>query len=834
MNKFLFVISLFFVFIIAKNNQIVTKVDSNLRPYELQDFIKSYPSYDLDVEAYQRAVLQAKEDINNQSNRAASWQYEGPENIGGRITAIAVSPTDTNTFYIGTPNNGIFKTTDGGKNFSPIFDDQSNLSVGCIAIHPTNPSIIFAGTGDPVVSGYPFVGNGLYKSLDAGKNWSYIGLGETKVINKIAIDPQNPNNIYVATMGLSMKRTDDRGLYKSTDGGKTWKKILFIDNQTGCSNVLINPQNPNIVFTTTWTRIRNQYESLVSGDSSRIYRSLDGGLNWTKLVNGLPDKKRLSKCGICMSKTNPNKLYAIPVDSTLNHEGVYVTTNNGDSFTKISSNLNKNTYGGFGWYFGKLEVHPKNDSVLFVCGVDLSKTTNGGKNFDLSGPKWNIYEFHADKHDIQFLSDSSFLIATDGGLYKTTDNGNNFKHFDNLPLTQFYRVAYNPFASSEYFGGAQDNGTTGGNNDIKQFWPRIFGGDGFQPIFDPKTADKVLVSTQNGGIAILDNGAYVTADFGVNQKDRVNWDMPIHLNDKDSNLMYLGTYRVYKNTNGFNPIWDSVSTDLTDGILTAASFHNISAIHSSAIDENIVYAGTSDANVWTCTDGAINWRNITAGLPEYYVSSVKASPNVINNVYVTHTGYKWDNYIPHIHKSMDNGKTWTDISGNLVNAAINDVYIMKGFENLLFVATDMGVYYTINGGLFWNRLGNNMPIIKCTDIEYNPELKRIFVGTYARSMMSIDISELLTSSENILKDEQNISMSPTLFFSNQLNVKSNINIENVGCSIYSINGNLVEKQHFNIQNGNNNLVFNGLNVGAYVLSMSKNGKIIYSQKFIKQ
>jgi hypothetical protein len=273
---------------------------------------------------------------------------------------------------------------------------------------------------------------------------------------------------------------------------------------------------------------------------------------------------------------------------------------------------------------------------------------------------------------------------------------------------------------------------------------------------------------------------------------------------------------------------------LTDGILTAESFHNISAIHSSAIDENIVYAGTSDANVWTSTDGAINWRNITAGLPEYYVSSVKASPNVKNYVYVTHTGYKWDNYIPHIHKSMDNGKTWTDISGNLVNAAINDVYIMKGFENLLFVATDMGVYYTINGGLFWNRLGNNMPIIKCTDIEYNPELKRIFVGTYARSIMSIDISELLTSSVNILKDEQNISMSPTLLFSNQLNVKSNINIEKVDCSIYSINGNLVEKQYFNIQNGNNNLVFNGLNVGTYVLSMSKNGKIIYCQKFIKQ
>jgi photosystem II stability/assembly factor-like uncharacterized protein len=515
----------------------------------------------------------------------------------------------------------------------------------------------------------------------------------------------------------------------------------------------------------------------------------------------------------------------------LNHEGVYVSTDGGDKFTKLTSNLNKGAYGGFGWYFGKLAINPANDDELLVCGVDLHKSTTGGVKFAVSGPGWSSYELHADKHDIQYFSDHSFLIATDGGLYKTVDNGNKFTHFDNLPLTQFYRVAYNPNEPEQYFGGAQDNGTSGGNEAIASDWPRLYGGDGFQPIFDPLDPNTAIFTTQNGGIGVVSQGGGANGEIGINPLDRVNWDVPIHLNEKNPKLMYMGTYRVYKNVDGFSPRWDSVSNDLTDGIVTASTFHNISAIHSSAIDEEIVYAGTSDANVWVSTNGAKTWQNITGNLPNHYVSAVKASPNNKNTVFVTHTGYKLNNFIPHIHRSDDNGKSWVDISGDLPVAAINDVYIWRGSDKVIFVATDFGVYGTNNGGIKWNRVGNNMPIIKCTDVEYNPDQKRLFVGTYARSMMSIDVSDIVSANE-ALQNGNRIAIYPILVKKSTIQIYSESWSGRAQAQIFDVSGNMVQNLDLNLQVGENPLPLWQLPSGVYFVHIRHGRVSLLIQKIV--
>jgi Secretion system C-terminal sorting domain len=323
----------------------------------------------------------------------------------------------------------------------------------------------------------------------------------------------------------------------------------------------------------------------------------------------------------------------------------------------------------------------------------------------------------------------------------------------------------------------------------------------------------------------------VNGEMGIKQSDRVNWDMPIHLNEKNPKLMYLGTYRVYKNVKGFVPSWDSVSTDLTDGILTASSFHNISAIHSSAVDENIVYAGTSDANVWVSTDGSKTWQNVTGSLPNHYVSAIKASPNNKNTVFVTHTGYKLNNYIPHIHRSDNNGANWTDISGDLPVAAINDVFVWPGSDKILFVATDFGVYATNNGGVKWNRVGSNMPIIKCTDVEYNAKLKRLFVGTYARSMMSIEVADIVSSSTD-LNVGSKLSIFPTLLHDYQFQISCDQWLGKSELYITDLSGRLIHKQSVDLVGGNNSISISPTAAGVYLVRIAQGKKSLVVQKIV--
>ena len=814
------------------------EVENKEAPYEYFAFMRSYPDKEFDLKAYNAMLDEtSKQNYAARSNMPLSWNNEGPTNIGGRITALAIHPTNSNILFAGCPGGGMFKSTDGGNSWNPVFDSQAYMSVSCIVFDPVNPNIMYAGTGDPDTPFTVFVGNGIYKSTDGGNTWMNIGLPQSGIISQILIDPNNTSIIYASAMGVPMTRDLNRGIYKSTNGGTSWTQVLSINNETGVSDMVMDFTNSSIIYATSWTRIRTNQESTGYSNSTRVYKTSNGGTNWSIINNGLPNTK-LSRYGICMSKQNANKLYVSVCDSNYQLYNVYVTTNGGSNFTPVGG-INDLTgmYSGFGWYFGKIVVKPNSDSQVLISGVEHYRSTDGGANWFMNQPQWWMYNPHGDIHDIKFKSATNYIIATDGGLYETFDDGANWNKLDNIPNTQFYKVNYNPFNNNEYTGGAQDNGTMyGGSLSGVNNWLREFGGDGFQPRLDFSNNQIRYAETQNGDIYMsLDAGnTYTDYVNGIDPNDRRNWDMPYIFGGVSTTTMFTGTYRVYKNST--NPVdnWNAISPDLTDGLIYAARFHNISCLDNSKLNTQYIYAGTSDGNAWRSLNGGATWTNVTTGLPDRYVTSIKASPNATNNVYVTHSGYRYNEYIPRIHKSTNNGTTWTDISGNLPQAGINDLIVAPGYENVLFVATDIGVYFTQDNGLTWTRLGNNMPYYVVWDLEFNPVTKKLIAGTYARGMHTLDVSSLLTvppppSSMNEYSSTNNCLLYPNPCVNN-FKVMNNVKSESLKVIVYDAQGKEVLRTDVDEDNEIN---VSALPKGIYnVLLENGNGSLI--KKLIKQ
>ena len=714
---------------------------------------KNYPDDTPNIEAF----VEAKELIQNQihANQKSSgfddeWLTQGPGNIGARINTLAVHPTDQNIIYVGYGEGGVYKTTDGGTNWESIFDDQTFLAIGDIVIDETDPNIVYVGTGDPSLSGFPHVGNGMFKSSDGGETWENIGLEAQRVISKIEIDPTDPNTIYVASLGLPFTYNDSRGLFKTTDGGKSWEKIFYISDSTGIVDVVINPENPDIVITCGWDRVRSNSVNLVSGDGADFYMSQDAGASWNKIISNLPDTVQ-SRTGLTICKNYPNNVYAVVVDAERSLEGIYRSTDYGMNFNPVPLDslyeLTDDPYSGFGWYFGRIRVNPNNPDNIFVMGVDLYATFDGGLNWERAAPRWWTYQVHADKHDMVITDDENIFLATDGGLYKSTlSNLEEWEDLENIPTTQFYKVAYSPFEPDKYYGGAQDNGTTSGNKDDINNWQRVYGGDGFQTVFSSIDPAHFYCETQNGNLVF-------TTDFGASfsSGDRrldgdADWDMPYLMSPQNPTVMFAGTDQIYINLDSYDPRWAAYSPKLTTDQLVGGGTANITTLSASVLETDLLYAGTNDGQVWVGED-SLSFRLISNDLPLRYVTSVAASPNFVDHAFVSFSGYKDNDNTPRLHKTTDRGNTWTSIIGDLPNIAINNVLVIPGEGDLLlFVATDAGVYGTQDGGSTWSRMGVNMPNIIVMDLKFNPATNEVIAGTYGKSIMTYDISSFLNPS----------------------------------------------------------------------------------------
>lgn len=712
---------------------------------------RSWPDIKPDVRAYEQALQSVAASSSSRAQIipgfSASWRLEGPKNIGGRINTILVHPTNQDIIYVGNASGGIFKTVDGGTTWESIFDDQPYLPIGHLAFEPGNPSVIYAATGDPNITGLPFIGDGIWKSMDSGQTWTHLGLTDQRIISKVVINPQNPQEIYAAAMGLPFERNLDRGLYKSVDGGLTWTLKLFLSDEAGIIDLVMDPNNPQTIYAVGWDRIRNNQESLISGPNSKIFKSTDGGGTWAFMGNGLPTGT-MSRIGITISESNPDVLYAVFVDSNLSFAGIYKTIDGGTNWSLLPGNgIDPGFMGGFGWYFGRIVVNPSDEDHVYVCGITMYYTLDGGINWTEADP---AFDTHADKHDVWFLSAGSQIVATDGGLYRTNNGGVNWFDIDDIPNNQFYRITHDPHNPGVITGGLQDNGTVTGDHTGVNSWNKIFGADGFQPVYDPIDPNNIFVEIQYGGIYASDNGGAFFSDAtnGIDNNDRRNWDMPYTMSPHDPTVLYCGTYRIYKNSNGVNALWSPVSSDLTDGVVFSPRFHTITTIAESPVVQGLVYVGTSDGNVWYTPNDGITWNDITAGLPDRYVTSVRPSPDPQNpsTVYVTVSGYKYNEQIPHVFRSDDNGNTWTDISGDLPQVAPNDLIVMPGYSGqVLMLATDGGVYGTLTGGIHWERLGNNLPVLPVYDIDLIPGPGLLVASTYGRSAWTYPVDSLVLS-----------------------------------------------------------------------------------------
>lgn len=717
-----------------------------MRPEEWHMLLRTWPDVEFSAGAWRNALTDAWRQSRASAGRSEeSWQTEGPGNLGGRFNCIAIDPSNTSVMYAGAATGGVFKTTDNGATWNPVFDAQPFLAIGAITIDPQNSNRIWVGTGDKNISGYCYTGNGIYLSEDGGVTWTHKGLGQQYIIADIAVDPGDSNTLYAAAMGNPFQRDENRGLYKSTDGGITWQQILYTSDDSGVIDLAMSHEDPQTLYAATYNRIRTNSEIVAEGEEAGIWKTTDGGVSWAALSNGLPSGV-LGRIGICMYPGDDNRLYAVVVDTTYNVEGVYKTTNGGENWSALpTESLPASVYSSFGWYFGEVFVNPENPDQVYITGVD-SYTMTDGSTWQPITPPWWEYIVHADSHDMAFIDGSNIVLCTDGGLYRTSDNCENWTDIDNIPVNQCYHVIENPAIPEEYWVGVQDNGTARGNLSMVNNWERLYGGDGFQARINPDDPQISYAQTQYGGLVYDITGQFLFTDFttGIDPADRTGWDMPFIMGQQDPYTVYCGTYRVYKMESAPFGTWEPISGDLSDGLDEWFDrVHTITTLAESPVIETTLYAGTGDGNVWVTQDGGSTWTDRTAGLPERYVSQVLASPNEAANGYVTHSGYRDNERIPHIHKSTDYGQTWTDISGDLPQMAVNDILVAPGDENLLFAATDDGVYYSENAGENWLRLGNNMPMMPVFDIEFNSDRSRLVAGTFARSVQTIDISSLM-------------------------------------------------------------------------------------------
>jgi len=818
-----------------------------LGPNELFYFDRNYPDYQMHYDTYRRklnaSISYDQHNVNTKRGLNFPWTLEGPGNIGGRVNTIAVNPDNDSIIFIGYSQGGIFRTEDGGQTWTPVFDDQASLSISDIEFDPQQSNHMWATTGDVNISGYYFIGAGVFESNDSGLTWQYKGLKDAGILSKIAID-NIPQYLYVGSMGFPAQKGNERGIFRSTNGGATWEKTLTIDDSTGIIDIVPDRTKSGRVFATAWTRLRSNAVGVTTGPGTGVYRSDDFGATWINIHNGLPEgmhsrtSVEITNTGILfVSYTGtPDDGYCSGYTEALIN--IYKSIDSGQTWDTIPTapifNLPCDALGGFGWYFDAIKVNPQDPNDIFILGVDLYRTKDGGFYWTLAAPSWFTYEVHADKHVVTFDHDQIYL-GTDGGAYRIEDNNLGvWEDFENIPSTQFYRTTWSPHEPDQYYGGAQDNGTAGGNASTFNEWTRIFGGDGFQPLFDPEEPDWSYALTQYGDVWFSDNLGVDYHRLTEGLDGTRYWDMPFVVSTYDPKILFCASDRVYKiNMNDVLREWSPISPDLTKGVfLLGNRYPAVTAIAQSPLDEMRLYAGTQDGLIWTTGDGGTNWTNITDGTPGVFVTSIVCSTINPLGVIVTHSGYRDNDFEPYIYRSEDAGLNWSPIASDIPMMGVNNLFIMPASADTILIAgTDAGVYVSFNAGGQWDRVGTNMPHFPVYDIDYNPVQNTIIAATFARGIMTFPVDEL--ELETAIHEPSSSVLNSIKIYPTITSDYINIEIEDpetltwpIRASLINSNGEIMGKRSFS-KSGKQKFEFNDhLPVGLYFVRIESGEKLI--------
>jgi len=800
------------------------------RPSEWAWVRRTFPYYKADAAYYREEMKYAKEMKKSSISRGLEQlEFGGPTNIGGRVTDIEFNPQNPSIVYAGAATGGVFKSTDMGNTWFPIFDDQAILTIGDIGIDPNNSDIIYVGTGEANGGHNNFPGGGVYKSTDAGSSWEFIGLENTVSIGRVVVDPSNSDRVFVAAQGSYFTTNPERGVYRSEDGGDTWTNVLYISDSTGAIDLIIDPINPQNMMVAMWERIRRPGGSHLYGATSGLYRSSDGGTTWNYIQPSgvLPDPQvvNVGRIGIALCKTQPNTVYAMYTDGSY-YSGFFRSDDFGSTWSNADPDM-EISYGtsSFSWYFGQVRVHPNNPDIVFAMDVAYMRSVNGGNSWPIIyGYDGGPWDFHVDQHALAFNPNNPDYIISgnDGGMNISTDGGVNFTKVAELPINQFYEIGLDRNNPQRLYGGTQDNGTLRTNNGGINDWDRIFGGDGFYVIVDYTNPDIIFAESQNGNLGkSYDGGSnFYYATNGISESEPKNWSTPVKMDPQNHNKLYYGTNHLYRTTNGAD-YWNSISPDLTYGY-TGSRAGTISTIDVSPVNTDIIWVGTSDSRVWVSLDNGSNWTDVSEDLPNRWVSRVVADPNEENVAYVTFTGLKWADPEPHVFRTDDNGESWDDISSNLPDAPINAFAVDHIDNNYLFVGTDLGAYYSSNRGESWEYLDADLPMVTIYDLKIHKVDHYLAIGTHARSMYKLGLDQIVGVNEN----ESFADMSLTNFknqpnpFINETQIAFNLReTAKVKVEIFDIQGrkiaDLINKE---LAAGEHNISWNAKNNRGDILS----------------
>jgi len=805
-------------------------------PNDWMDRQRSYPHGLIKAESYRSAMRQARTLHASASRSIVNWEFAGPLNIGGRITDIEMPANSNSVIYIGAASGGIFKTTNTGASWVNVFSEAATLWIGDLAIDPNNPQVIWAGTGEANASSQSVRGDGIYKSVNGGETWQFSGLEESAYFGRIVVDHANSNRVFAAVCGDLFTPDSHRGIYRTNDGGTSWQQILFVNDSTSAIDIVQHPTNPDILYAAMWERMRGLNYRRSFGPGSGIWKTIDGGENWTELTGGLPQGTGIGRIGLAIAPSDPSVVYAFY--DTQDEVAVYKTNNSGQLWTRANDGALQGMSSNFGWYFGQIRVNPTNPEVAYVLGVDLYYTSNGGNSWTQLAGYFNNDEIHVDHHAMYIHPTSGRVMeGNDGGMYYSDDAGFSWNKMNNLPLTQFYDIEVDYLKPERIYGGTQDNNTvrtlTGSFTD----WEPILGGDGFYSLVDYTNSNIIYAEYQYGGLNKSTNGGiYMNPINGYWSSDRVNWSAPVIMHPENPQTLYFGTYRVWKSTNGGNS-WTPVTSDLTNGD-DGSSYHTVTTLAISSVDPAIVLAGTDDGRVHISTNEGIVWNEISNGLPDRWITRVATDPFNANTIYATCSGFRWDETIPHVYHSTNLGMTWEPISNNLPDLPVNVILADPTRQGRMFVGTDAGVFWTDNAGADWESLNGTLGNITVLSMKIHDKENFLLIGTYGLGAYKLDLAQLTVGTKNLATQSSNLSITsvyPLPFHPEggsilNFSITSAINASAV-ISIRDLNGKLVfSTTNYRLDKGLNYFAWDGLNSngspampGIYLMEISAGG-----------